>query len=67
MLYHCLSFSEILDHNIPHAGIDDRGIVILCVSTKMEPQVPKDLIQGQANPLNSAFRLTYHMVGFCGR
>jgi len=43
-------------------GIDDRGIVILCVTTKMEPQVPKDLIQGEANPLNSAFRLTYHMV-----
>ena len=43
-------------------GIDDRGIVILCVSTKMEPAISKDLIQGTANPLNSAFRLTYHMV-----
>ncbi|XP_073227309.1 exosome RNA helicase MTR4-like [Porites lutea] len=43
-------------------GIDDRGIVILIVDEKMGPDVGKGLLKGQADPLNSAFHLTYNMV-----
>lgn len=43
-------------------GIDDRGIVILIVDEKMGPDVGKELLKGQADPLNSAFHLTYNMV-----
>ncbi|XP_048762429.2 exosome RNA helicase MTR4-like [Ostrea edulis] len=43
-------------------GIDDRGIVILMVDEKMSPSVGKQLVKGQADPLNSAFHLTYNMV-----
>eukprot|EP00795_Rhopilema_esculentum_P004965 gene4965-21311_t len=43
-------------------GLDDRGIVILIVDEKMGPDVGKGLLKGAADPLNSAFRLTYNMV-----
>ncbi|XP_078318641.1 exosome RNA helicase MTR4-like isoform X2 [Crassostrea virginica] len=43
-------------------GIDDRGIVILMVDEKMSPSVGKQIVKGQADPLNSAFHLTYNMV-----
>nr|XP_054764281.1 exosome RNA helicase MTR4-like [Lytechinus pictus] len=43
-------------------GLDDRGIVILMIDEKMSPGVGKDILQGQPNPLNSAFHLTYNMV-----
>lgn len=43
-------------------GIDERGIVILMVDEKMQPEVGRNLIKGQADPLNSAFHLTYNMV-----
>ncbi|XP_077980932.1 exosome RNA helicase MTR4-like isoform X2 [Glandiceps talaboti] len=43
-------------------GLDDRGIVILMIDEKMSPGVGKNLLQGQADPLNSAFHLTYNMV-----
>ncbi|KAK3089046.1 hypothetical protein FSP39_000389 [Pinctada imbricata] len=43
-------------------GIDDRGIVILMIDEKMSPQTGKQLVKGQADPLNSAFHLTYNMV-----
>ena len=43
-------------------GIDERGIVILMVDEKMSPEVGRNLIKGQADPLNSAFHLTYNMV-----
>lgn len=43
-------------------GIDDRGIVILIVDEKMGPDVGKAVLKGQADPLNSAFHLTYNMV-----
>ena len=32
------------------------------VDEKMEPAVAKELLKGEADPLNSAFRLTYNMV-----
>lgn len=43
-------------------GIDERGIVIMIVDEKLEPEVGKTLLKGQSDPLNSAFRLTYNMV-----
>eukprot|EP00057_Strongylocentrotus_purpuratus_P029781 XP_011684255.1 PREDICTED: superkiller viralicidic activity 2-like 2 isoform X2 [Strongylocentrotus purpuratus] len=43
-------------------GLDDRGIVILMIDEKMSPGVGKDILQGQPDPLNSAFHLTYNMV-----
>lgn len=43
-------------------GIDDRGIVILMIDEQMSPAVGKELIKGKADPINSAFYLTYNMV-----
>ncbi|XP_068429479.1 exosome RNA helicase MTR4 isoform X3 [Clinocottus analis] len=43
-------------------GMDDRGIVIFMVDEKMSPSVGKQLLKGSADPLNSAFHLTYNMV-----
>ncbi|XP_076875880.1 exosome RNA helicase MTR4 isoform X2 [Brachyhypopomus gauderio] len=43
-------------------GMDERGIVIFMVDEKMSPAVGKQLIKGSADPLNSAFHLTYNMV-----
>ncbi|XP_018121606.2 exosome RNA helicase MTR4 isoform X3 [Xenopus laevis] len=43
-------------------GMDERGIVILMVDEKMSPTIGKQLLKGSADPLNSAFHLTYNMV-----
>ncbi|XP_037075911.1 exosome RNA helicase MTR4-like [Pollicipes pollicipes] len=43
-------------------GKDDKGIVILMVDESMSPAVGKNLVKGMADPLNSAFHLTYNMV-----
>jgi len=43
-------------------GLDERGIVILMLDEKITSQVGKNLLQGQPDPLNSAFHLTYNMV-----
>eukprot|EP00117_Sycon_ciliatum_P021441 scpid29947/ scgid18789/ Superkiller viralicidic activity 2-like 2; ATP-dependent helicase SKIV2L2 len=43
-------------------GLDDRGIVMMMVDERMEPEVGKSLLKGSSDPLNSAFRLTYNMV-----
>lgn len=43
-------------------GLDERGIVILMVDETMSPTIGKDLIKGHADPINSAFHLTYNMV-----
>lgn len=43
-------------------GLDDKGIVILMADEKMSPAVGKDIVQGSADPINSAFHLTYNMV-----
>uniref|UniRef100_A0A3Q2Z7V1 Exosome RNA helicase MTR4 n=1 Tax=Hippocampus comes TaxID=109280 RepID=A0A3Q2Z7V1_HIPCM len=43
-------------------GMDERGIVIFMVDEKMSPSVGKQLLKGSADPLNSAFHLTYNMV-----
>eukprot|EP00850_Spirogloea_muscicola_P021605 SM000255S08784 [mRNA] locus=s255:18675:24924:- [translate_table: standard] len=43
-------------------GIDDRGICILMLDEKMEPAVAKAMLKGTADPLNSAFHLSYSMI-----
>ena len=43
-------------------GLDERGIVILMIDEKMEPQVAKEIVRGQQDKLNSAFHLGYNMI-----
>ncbi|KAI8919548.1 rRNA-processing arch domain-containing protein [Entophlyctis helioformis] len=43
-------------------GLDDRGIVILMIDEKMEPDVAKGMVKGVSDALNSAFHLTYTMI-----
>ncbi|KAG0205341.1 ATP-dependent RNA helicase mtr4 [Mortierella sp. GBA30] len=43
-------------------GLDDRGIVTMMLNAKMEPSVAKDMVLGTADPLNSAFHLSYNMI-----
>ncbi|KAK9827440.1 hypothetical protein WJX74_002542 [Apatococcus lobatus] len=43
-------------------GLDDRGIVIVMLDTRMEPAVAKDMVKGAADPLHSAFRLSGPML-----
>ncbi|XP_063225219.1 exosome RNA helicase MTR4 [Bacillus rossius redtenbacheri] len=43
-------------------GQDDRGIVILMIDEKVSPQAGRDIVKGSADPIYSAFHLTYNMV-----
>ncbi|EGR29952.1 superkiller viralicidic activity 2, putative [Ichthyophthirius multifiliis] len=43
-------------------GKDDKGFTILMVDQKMEPDVAKQMLKGQSDPLNSAFHLCYNML-----
>ncbi|XP_005178234.1 exosome RNA helicase MTR4 [Musca domestica] len=43
-------------------GLDDKGIVILMIDEKVSPAVGRGIVQGKADPINSAFHLTYNMV-----
>ncbi|KAL1117753.1 hypothetical protein AAG570_004068 [Ranatra chinensis] len=43
-------------------GLDDKGIVIVMLDEKVTPEVGRELLQGSADPLNSAFHLTYNMI-----
>lgn len=43
-------------------GLDDRGIVIMMVDEKMEPQTAKGMLMGKADALNSSFHLGYNML-----
>ncbi|KAJ3064952.1 ATP-dependent RNA helicase mtr4 [Podochytrium sp. JEL0797] len=43
-------------------GLDDRGIVILMIDEKIEPEVAKGMLKGQSDRLDSAFHLTYNMI-----
>jgi ATP-dependent RNA helicase DOB1 len=43
-------------------GLDEKGIVILMIDEKVSPVVGRNIVQGQADPINSAFHLTYNMV-----
>ena len=43
-------------------GLDERGIVIMMVGEKMEPDVAKQIVRGEQDKLNSAFYLGYNMI-----
>ncbi|OIW27285.1 antiviral helicase [Coniochaeta ligniaria NRRL 30616] len=43
-------------------GLDDRGIVIMMVDDKLEPDVAKAIVVGQQDKLNSAFYLSSNMI-----
>jgi len=43
-------------------GLDDRGIVILMLDSKMEPAVARGMVQGTSDPLYSSFHLSYNMI-----
>lgn len=43
-------------------GLDDKGIVILMVDEQVSPSVGREIVKGIADPINSAFHLTYNMV-----
>ncbi|KAK4958330.1 ATP-dependent RNA helicase mtr4 [Elasticomyces elasticus] len=43
-------------------GLDDRGIVIMMVDEKLEPQTAKEIVRGEQDKLNSAFYLGYNMI-----
>ncbi|KAL7304922.1 hypothetical protein TKK_0002720 [Trichogramma kaykai] len=43
-------------------GLDEKGIVILMIDEQVSPVVGKEIVQGKADPINSAFHLTYNMV-----
>jgi len=43
-------------------GKDDRGIVIQMMDEKMEPDVCKSILYGEADPLNSSYKISYNML-----
>ena len=43
-------------------GLDERGIVIMMIDEKMEPNVAKEVVRGEQDKLNSAFYLGYNMI-----
>jgi ATP-dependent RNA helicase DOB1 len=43
-------------------GLDDRGIVVMMVDEKLEPEAAKNMVKGEADRLDSAFHLGYNMI-----
>ncbi|KAH8602144.1 rRNA-processing arch domain-containing protein [Bisporella sp. PMI_857] len=43
-------------------GLDDRGIVIMMINSKIEPASAKAIVHGEQDNLNSAFYLGYNMI-----
>ncbi|KAL4426270.1 hypothetical protein ABPG77_009885, partial [Micractinium sp. CCAP 211/92] len=43
-------------------GLDDKGVVILMMDTRLDPPVAKDMIKGAPDFLYSEFHLTYSML-----
>ncbi|GIL48638.1 hypothetical protein Vafri_5094 [Volvox africanus] len=43
-------------------GLDDRGVVVLMLDTRLEPPVAKEMIKGAPDTLYSAFHLGYNML-----
>ena len=43
-------------------GLDARGLVIMMIDDKLEPETAKEIVTGQQDRLNSAFYLGYNMI-----
>ena len=51
-----------MDYKVIAAKADACGICISIVDEKMEPSTAKSMVKGNADPLNSAFHLSYNML-----
>jgi len=40
-------------------GLDDKGVVVLMMDSRMEPPAARAMLRGSSDPLTSAFRLSY--------
>ena len=43
-------------------GLDEKGITILMLKKKMEPEKIREILSGQSDPLNSSFCLSYNQI-----
>lgn len=43
-------------------GLDDRGVVILMMDSRLEPAAAKELLHGAPDALNSEFHLGYVLL-----
>ncbi|OAQ88893.1 ATP-dependent RNA helicase DOB1 [Purpureocillium lilacinum] len=43
-------------------GLDARGLVLMMIDDKLEPEVAKEIVTGHQDRLNSAFYLGYNMI-----
>lgn len=43
-------------------GLDDKGVVVMMMDSKMEPAVAKQVIRGTPDVMSSEFRLSYNML-----
>ncbi|DBA84763.1 hypothetical protein WJX77_001199 [Trebouxia sp. C0004] len=43
-------------------GLDDKGVVVLMLDTKMEPGLAKEMVKGAPDTLHSEFHLGYNML-----
>jgi hypothetical protein len=60
----CISISQYHTNintnlSISYQSLSEQGIVILMVDEKMEPDVAKNMVKGDSDPLNSSFHLGY--------
>lgn len=43
-------------------GLDDKGVVVMMIDSKMEPAIAKQVIRGTPDVMASEFRLSYNML-----
>lgn len=43
-------------------GLDDRGVVIMMIDDKLNPEEARGIVHGHQDRLNSAFHLSYNMI-----
>lgn len=43
-------------------GKDDRGVTVMMVDDKIDAKICKEMVQGEASPLQSTFRLSYYSL-----
>ncbi|XP_065904831.1 exosome RNA helicase MTR4-like [Dysidea avara] len=62
--FHTITFGEYIQMSgrAGRHGIDERGMVMMMVDQKLDCAAGENLLKGEADPLNSAFHLTYNIV-----
>ena len=43
-------------------GLDKKGMTILMLDEKLEPEIAKDMLKGKSDDLNSSFYINYNML-----